>query len=452
MNEMPDAALVLVVEDEPVALKNLQHVLERAGYRVLGTTQGAEALRILAETDVDVVLTDVRMEGVDGMQVLARARQLQPDAEVIVVTGYATLDAAVEAMRGGAFYYLAKPFRLDEVRKVVGEAAEKVRLKRENRQLRARLGAQDRTAIITRDPDMQSLLVTARQVAPTDCNVLITGKSGTGKELLARDVHTHSRRADAPFLAINCGAFSEELLANELFGHEKGAFTGAVTSKGGLIEAAAGGTLFLDEVSEMPASMQVKLLRVIQEREVLRLGATEPRTVDVRFVAASNRDLREAVRENRFRADLYYRLNVVNLHLPRLARRAGDIALLAQFFLEKYTTHMRRQVHDIAPEAMHLLQVYDYPGNVRELENIIARGVALATGERIEVQHLPDELRAAGARTFPETNTITSLADREEAYLRWVLEQSGGNKSKAARMLGIDRVSLWRKLKKFGMS
>ncbi|MCK9532012.1 MAG: sigma-54 dependent transcriptional regulator [Gammaproteobacteria bacterium] len=449
---MPDAALVLVVEDEPVALKNLQHVLERAGYRVLGTTQGAEALRILAETDVDVVLTDVRMEGVDGMQVLARARQLQPDAEVIVVTGYATLDAAVEAMRGGAFYYLAKPFRLDEVRKVVGEAAEKVRLKRENRQLRARLGAQDRTAIITRDPDMQSLLVTARQVAPTDCNVLITGKSGTGKELLARDVHTHSRRADAPFLAINCGAFSEELLANELFGHEKGAFTGAVTSKGGLIEAAAGGTLFLDEVSEMPASMQVKLLRVIQEREVLRLGATEPRTVDVRFVAASNRDLREAVRENRFRADLYYRLNVVNLHLPRLARRAGDIALLAQFFLEKYTTHMRRQVHDIAPEAMHLLQVYDYPGNVRELENIIARGVALATGERIEVQHLPDELRAAGARTFPETNTITSLADREEAYLRWVLEQSGGNKSKAARMLGIDRVSLWRKLKKFGMS
>jgi two-component system response regulator HydG len=452
MNEMPDAALVLVVEDEPVALKNLQHVLERAGYRVLGTTQGAEALRILAETDVDVVLTDVRMEGVDGMQVLARARQLQPDAEVIVVTGYATLDAAVEAMRGGAFYYLAKPFRLDEVRKVVGEAAEKVRLKRENRQLRARLGAQDRTAIITRDPDMQSLLATARQVAPTDCNVLITGKSGTGKELLARDVHSHSRRADAPFLAINCGAFSEELLANELFGHEKGAFTGATTSKGGLIEAASGGTLFLDEVSEMPASMQVKLLRVIQEREVLRLGATQPRTVDVRFVAASNRDLREAVRENRFRADLYYRLNVVNLHLPRLARRTGDIALLAQFFLEKYTHHMRRQVHGIAPEAMQLLQTYDYPGNVRELENIIARGVALATGERIEVQHLPEELRAAGARTFPETNTITSLADREEAYLRWALEQSGGNKSKAARMLGIDRVSLWRKLKKFGMS
>lgn len=452
MNGDSDVATVLVVEDEPVALKNLEHVLTREGYHVLATTQGADALRILAETAVDVVLTDVRMEGVDGMQVLARARQLQPDTEVIIVTGYATLDAAVQAMRGGAFYYLAKPFRLEEVRKVVREAAEKVRLKKENRQLRSRLETPADSPVITRDLNMQAVLATARQVAPTDCNILISGESGTGKELMAREVHAHSRRAAGPFLAINCGAFSEELLANELFGHEKGAFTGATGGKTGLIEAASGGTLFLDEVSEMPASMQVKLLRVIQEREVLRLGATKPRRVDVRFVAASNRDLRAEVDACSFRVDLFYRLNVVNLHLPRLMERRGDIALLARFFLEKYARRMERPVHDIEPEAMRLLQAYHYPGNVRELENIVARGVALASGEHIEASHLPDEVHTP-ATPRPETaGTATSLAEREREHLRWALEQSGGNKSRAARMLGIDRVSLWRKLKKFGLA
>lgn len=450
---MQGAIKILIVDDERVALKNLEHVMKKEGYDVTGTESGQNALKLLEDRQFEVVLTDLRMEKVDGMQILKKCRELYPDAEVIMITGYATLESAVEAMKKGAFHYVAKPFKLDVVRNVVKEAVEKVRLKRENRLLREQIETyQGKVKIITQDGNMQRLLDTARQIAPTDCNVLLSGESGTGKELFAKYIHLNSSRVEGPFFAINCGAFTEELLSNELFGHEKGAFTGAMSMKRGLVEMASGGTLFLDEITEMPPSMQVKLLRVIQEKEVLRVGGTESLKVDVRFIAASNRDIHDAIKNGRFRQDLYFRLNVVSLHIPPLSERRDDIPLLSYYFLKKYAAVMKKDVAEISEDAMSLLMNYDLPGNVRELENIIERGVALANGKTIEIAHLPEDLRELRIRTFrKKEGKIPSLEDQETAYIKWVLNEVGGNKTIAAQILGIDRVSLWRKLKKYGL-
>jgi DNA-binding NtrC family response regulator len=446
-------ARILIVDDEKIALKNLEHVMKKEGYNVVATQSGQNALKLLEEQSFEVVLTDLRMEKVDGMQILKRCHELYPDTEVIMITGFATLKTAVETMKQGAFYYISKPFKLDEVRKVVKEAIEKVRLKNENRQLREQIeNYQGKVKIVTQDTKLEKLLDTARQIAPTDCNVLLSGESGTGKELFARYIHFSSNRAEGPFFAINCGAFTEELLSNELFGHEKGAFTGAATMKKGLIEMASGGTLFLDEVTEMPPSMQVKLLRVIQEKEVLRLGATEPVKIDVRFIAATNRDIQTAIKAGDFRQDLYFRLNVVLLHMPPLSERKEDIPLLSYFFLKKYSALMKKNVTEISADVIALLMNYDFPGNVRELENIIERGVALSTGSSIEVVHLPEDLRELSIKTFRRREgKIPSLEDQEMSYINWVLAEVGGNKTLAAQILGIDRVSLWRKLKKYGL-
>ncbi len=446
-------ARILIIDDERIALRNLEHVMKKEGYDVTATQSGPNALKILEGEQFDVVLTDLRMEKVDGMQILKKTRELYPDTEIVMITGYATLDSAVESMKHGAFYYIAKPFKLEEVRKVVQEAVHKVRLKTENRHLREQLESyQGKVKIITQDPSMQKLLETSRQIAPTDCNVLISGESGTGKELFARYIHLNSKRMQGPFFAINCGAFTEELLSNELFGHEKGAFTGANDMKKGLIEMATGGTLFMDEVTEMPASMQVKLLRVIQEKEVLRVGGNEPVKVDARFVAATNRDIHDAMKNGSFRQDLYFRLNVVSLRIPPLAERKDDIPLLSYFFLKKYILLMKKEVKEIAEDAIALLLNYDFPGNVRELENIIERGVALTNGSVIETGHLPEDLRELSIKTFrKKEGKIPSLDEQEEAYIKWVLNEVGGNKTIAAQILGIDRVSLWRKLKKYGL-
>ncbi|MDI6729636.1 MAG: sigma-54 dependent transcriptional regulator [Thermodesulfovibrionales bacterium] len=450
---MQNHTTILIVDDEKIALKNLEHVMKKEGYEVVGTQSGQNALKLLDEQKFDVVLTDLRMEKVDGMQILRRCHELYPDTEVIMITGYATLESAVNAMKQGAFYYIAKPFKLDEVRKVVREACEKVRLKKENAQLREQIEKyQGKVKIITQDANMQRLLDTARQIAPTDCNVLISGESGTGKELFARYIHFNSKRLEGPFFAINCGAFTEELLGNELFGHEKGAFTGATTMKKGLIEMASGGTLFLDEITEMPLSMQVKLLRVIQEREVLRLGATKPVKVDVRFIAATNRDVQDAIKGGQFRQDLYFRLNVVSLYIPPLSERKDDIPLLSYYFLKKYAALMKKNVTEISHDVIAILMNYDFPGNVRELENTIERGVALTTGNVIELAHLPEDLRELNIRTFrKKEGKIPSLEEQEMAYIQWVLNEVGENRTLAAQILGIDRVSLWRKLKKYGL-
>ena len=450
---MHSNAKLLIIDDERVALRNLEHVMAKEGYDVTGTMSGSNALKLLEERSFDVVLTDLRMEKVDGMEILRRCKELHPDTEVVMITGFATLESGVDAMKHGAFYYIAKPFKLDEVRKIVKEAVLKISLKRENKQLREQIEHyQRKVKIITQDPAMQQLLDTARQIAPTDCNVLISGESGTGKELFARYVHISSKRVEGPFFAINCGAFTEELLSSELFGHEKGAFTGATAAKKGLIEMAAGGTLFMDEVTEMPASMQVKLLRVIQEREVLRVGGTEPFKVDVRLVAATNRNIQDAIKEGSFRQDLYFRLNVVALRIPPLSERRDDIHLLSYFFLKKFAVLVKKNVGEISQDVLGLLMNYDFPGNVRELENIIERGVALATGDTIELAHLPEDLRELNIRTFrKKEGKMPTLEDQEQAYIQWVMKEVGGNKTLASQTLGIDRVSLWRKLKKYGL-
>ncbi len=446
-------AKILIIDDEQIALKNLEHVMQKEGYAVTGTQRGPNALKLLEDQWFDVVLTDLKMEKVDGIQILKKSKELYPDTEVIMITGYATIESAIEAIKKGAYDYITKPFKLEEVRKVVKEAIEKVRLKRENAQLRSELEKfEGKVKIITQSPILQRLIDTARQIAPTDCNIVLAGESGTGKELFARYIHFTSKRAEGPFFAINCGAFTEELLSNELFGHEKGAFTGAIAMKKGLIEMASGGTLFLDEITEMSSSMQVKLLRVIQEKEVLRLGATEPVKVDVRFVAATNRDIQDAIKSGSFRQDLYFRLNVVSLHITPLSERKDDIPLLCYYFLKKYSALMKKEVTEISEDVISLLMNYDFPGNVRELENIIERGVALSNGNKIETAHLPEDLKELSIRTFrKKEGKIPSLEEQEEAYIKWVLKEVGGNKTLASQILGIDRVSLWRKLKKYGL-
>ncbi len=450
---MQHTSRILIVDDEQIALRNLEHIMKKEGYEVTSTQSGTNALKLMEEQQFDLVITDLKMEKVDGNQILRRSKELSPDTEVIMITGYASLQSAILAIKKGAYDYITKPFKLDEVRKVVKEALEKVMLKRENQQLREQIDKfAGKVKFITQNPVVQKLLETSRQIAPTDCSVIITGESGTGKELFARYIHFMSQRADGPFMAVNCGAFTEDLLTNELFGHEKGAFTGAVNLKKGLIEMANSGTLFLDEITEMPPSMQVKLLRVIQEHEVLRLGANEPVKIDVRFLAATNRDIQEMIRTGQFRQDLYFRLNVVSFRIPPLSERKDDIPLLSYYFLNKHSVIQKKVVSDIAQEVFALLMNYDFPGNVRELENIIERGVALTNGPMIEIAHLPEDLKELSIRTFrKKEGKYPSLEDQELSYITWVLQEVGGNKTIASQILGIDRVSLWRKLKKYDL-
>ena len=445
---------ILLIDDEAIALSNLKHVFEREGYNVTACRSGEDGLAAMQTTDFDLVLTDLKMPGIDGMDILRHIRTTLPNVPVIMITGHATLDSAVDAMKAGAYHYIAKPFRLAEAREVVRGALEMRRVKLENSELKVRIEQlSNQTTIITQDLGMQRLLETARQISSTDCNVVIHGESGTGKELLARFIHQTSRRASGPFVAFNCGALHEELAASELFGYEKGAFTGAQSRKIGLVEAAEGGTLFLDEVAELPLLIQVKLLRVIQERELLRVGSVTPVKVNVRIVAASNRDLHAAVEDGQMRNDLYFRLNVITFSLPPLRERRDDIPLLAYYLLRKHAALMDRPVQEITPEAMQQLVEYDFPGNVRELSNFIERGVALALGDSLDVEHLPQHLGALTVRVFkPQAAaTPTTLEAQEAEHIRHVLDLAEGNRSEAARMLGIDRVSLWRKLKKLGL-
>jgi two-component system, NtrC family, response regulator HydG len=446
-------ASILVVEDENIARRNLEHILKKEGYEVIATGSGAKALDLLRHRDFDLVLTDLKMEKVDGMQVLEKSRELHPYTEVIMITGYATVDSAVAAMKEGAYHYIAKPYKIDEIRQIVGQALMKRRLQLENRELRESLKkAQPVPFIVGKSKAITQVLETIQQISSSDTNVLIFGESGTGKELAAKAIHHLSPRSEKRFVAFNCGSFSDELMANELFGHEKGAFTGAVQEKKGLLQTADGGTVFLDEIGDMPMTMQVKLLRVIQEKELLRVGGVDPFPVDVRFLAATHRDLQQDVQSGHFRQDLYYRLNVIALRLPPLTDRIDDIPLLVNHFLAQKSRSMKKQIEAIEPQAMDLLCRYSWPGNVRELENIMERAIALENGPLIRVADLPDYVHNLTIETYRHTpSDIPSLEDQEKRYIQWVLEKSDGNKSKAAKIMGIDRVSLWRKLKRYGI-
>lgn len=445
---------VLLADDENIARQNLEHVLGKEGYAVTGVASGEQALTALAEREYDLVLTDLRMPGVDGLTVLAEAKRLHPETEVVVMTGYASVTTAVEAMRKGACHYLTKPFDLTEVRAVAAEALEKRRLRLEVARLTrqvADLGAGP--LIVGQSPAVQSLREHIASVAPTDSTVLILGETGTGKELVARSVHSQSLRSHERFLAVNCGAFNEDLLTSELFGHEKGAFSGAGTLKKGLLEVAGEGTLFLDEIGETTPAMQVRLLRVLQERLFFRVGGTQELPLKARILAATNKDLLREVDRGTFRADLYYRLNVITLRVPPLSERGQDIALLAGYFIARHAPAMGKTVTGISDAALRLLMDYGYPGNIRELENIVQRAVVWCQGGLIEPGDLPPDLRgpspvrAQTARPAPAT-----LEEVERQHVADVLDYCQGNKTRAAEVLGIDRVSLWRKLKRYGLA
>jgi DNA-binding NtrC family response regulator len=443
---------ILIVDDEAIARENLEHILQKDGYDVVTADSGIAALKKLSKTEFDLVMTDLKMKQVDGMEVLARTKEQYPNTEVVMLTAYATLSTAIEAMQKGAYHYIPKPYKIDEVRMIAKRALEKKGLKDEIRVLkRDCYRGTGVPFIIGKSSKMQELVELVGQIAPTDCNVLIFGETGTGKELFARAIHYQSGRAEERFLAFNCGAFTEELLTNELFGHEKDAFTGATTTKIGLLEAANRGTVFLDEIGDMPASMQVKLLRVIEEKSLLRVGGTQPIKVDIRLVAATNKDLNKEVETGGFRKDLFYRLNVVSLRLPPLAERKDDVPLLAHHFLGRYAEAQEKTIEGFSDEAMEVLMNYEYPGNIRELENIVERAVVLCNEAEILTKHLPQELGQYTLKVYRQSSRqFPTLEENEVEYVSWILKQVDGNKTRAAEILGIDRVSLWRKLKRWG--
>jgi DNA-binding NtrC family response regulator len=445
---------ILIVEDELIARENLDHVLSKEGYDTVAVDSGVRAFKELEQQEFDLVLTDLRMQQIDGMQVLERTRELYPDTEVVVITGFATVSTAVEAMQKGAYHYLPKPYKIDEVRILVRKALEKRWLRLEVTDLKRQVQSQKAVPfLVGKSPQIEALKQTIEQIARTEATVLILGETGTGKELVAKAIHHLSLRAEKRFLAINCGAFSEELLANELFGHEKEAFTGARGVKKGLLEAASGGTVLLDEIGETPPSMQVKLLRVLQEKTLMRVGGTSEIPVDIRVLAATNKDLKGEVERGNFRQDLYYRINVVTLHVPTLAERQDDIPLLCRHFLEKFAEAQGKTIGQIGDEVMDVLLRYEFPGNIRELENIMERAVTLCNGSVVEMKHLPLDFQQPIFQVQRhQRREFSTLDENEKEYISWVVKQVNGNKTKAAEILGIDRVSLWRKLKRYDLN
>lgn len=440
---------VLIVEDDPATRSGLTELVRAWGFTAESASDGIEALARVTAFRPSIIVSDLVMPRMSGLDLLKALKTDTEHIKVVLLTAQGTVDTAVEAVKAGAEDYLTKPLDPHKLRRLLERLAEIAQQKRENQALRRQLSERGRFGrIIGHSQAMRALYQLIEQAAPTPASILILGESGTGKELVAQTIHQLSPRAAAPFVAINCAAIPETLLESEIFGHEKGAFTGATALKKGLIEVSAGGTLFLDEVTEMAPSMQVKLLRVLQEKEVLRVGGTKPVKCDVRVLAATNRDVEQAVRDGSFREDLYFRLNVVNLHIPPLAQRRGDIPLLAQHFLLKYAGRMKKPVTRISGEVLAALMEYAFPGNVRELENLIERGTAMAQGDSIEMVHLPEPMQKAGRFSYRKVGArLPTLDEQEREYIRRVLDEVNGNQTAAAQILGINRASLWRKLK-----
>jgi two-component system response regulator PilR (NtrC family) len=453
---------VLVVDDERSMREFLAIFLKRAGHHVTVAASGKEGLEQILAAPPDVLITDIKMPGaVGGLELLAAVKERRLDTEVIVVTAYASPQTAIAAMKQGAYDYLTKPFKLDDISAVIGRAMEKRALVQVNAALREQVAGRYRLgSLLGKSPAMQRLFELIGKIHSTRSGVLITGESGTGKELVARALHSEGVRADRPFVAVNCGAIPDELMESELFGHVKGAFTGAVSDKRGLFQEAEGGTLFLDEIGELSLGMQVKLLRVLQERTVKLVGGTQESDVDVRIIAATNRELEAEVGRGAFRSDLYYRLNVIELRLPPLRQRREDIPLLIEQFLRRFSIEQGRPGLHFTPEAMRVLQDYDYPGNVRELENMVERAVTLAGGRELGPDSLP-ALRPAPALGVRDADALAFadegidldrvLGDYERRIIERALEQAGGVRKRAAQLLGISFRSLRYRLAKLGM-
>jgi two-component system response regulator HydG len=443
-----------VVDDESGILDTLRILLRNEGFEVTTAQGGKAGLEQIRSGAHDLILSDVRMPQVSGLDVLNAAREQDPMTPVILMTAQASLQSAISAVNSGAFYYIQKPFSNDELVAILRRACEFRAVRVENKQLKQEIRRRDKTAVtrpIGKSKRFMELLKLAEHVAPTESTVLIQGESGTGKEVVARYIHNLSTRADGPFMSINCGALPENLLESELFGHVKGSFTGAVRDKQGLFAAARGGSFFLDEVGEMPASLQVKLLRVLQEREAIPVGATEAIPVDVRIIAATNRDLEEEIRRGNFRSDLFYRLNVIALNLPPLRDRRDDLLLLLEAFLQAMAQEGGTEPKALSSDALDAVMVYEWPGNVRELENALEHAVVLSRGSLIEAGALPERItkRRKEPLVAERSYRNPTLEVIERAYIMWVLQAEGGNKTRAAEVLGIDPSTLYRKLSRY---
>jgi two-component system response regulator HydG len=455
MNPMIEKNSIMVVDDDPAHRTMLRALLGGWGYNISEADDGSTAIEEVKNRYFDLILMDVRMLKVSGLEALAQIKAYNPAIPVIIMTAFSSVETAVDALKNGAYDYLTKPLDFDKLRVTIKRAMEHLQLKEENRLLKRNLSQQfDRQNIIGRSPAMARLLETVAQVAPSEATVLLTGESGTGKELIAGAIHFNSHRKEAPFIKINCAALTETLLESELFGHEKGAFTGADRRKEGCFVQAHGGSLFLDEVSEMPLTMQVKLLRVLQEREITRVGGEKVIPVDVRVITATNKDLLQMVKEGSFREDLYYRLNVVGLEVPPLRTREDDIPLLAQHFIETFASKNKKEIKAFTPKAMDSLLRYNWPGNVRELMNAVERGVVLAQSEYLDDTDLRIFHEGSRENSRPvmlSNETPRPLEEVEKETVLRTLESTGGNKSETARRLGITRKTLHKKLKKYGV-
>ena len=444
-------ANILVVDDEAAARTGLAELLKAEGYAVETAGDGFKAMGRLATFEPDLVLTDFNMPGLDGIELMEKLKEDHAELPVIVMTAFGAVETAVSAMRKGAADYLLKPLNMDELLIVLERALERTRLRRETSELRSRLDERySYENIVGSSPEMQRLFKSVAQVAPSRATVLLSGESGTGKELVAAAIHHRSPRAAGPFVRLHCAALAETLLESELFGHERGAYTGADRKREGRFEQADGGTLFLDEVGEVSAGTQVKLLRVLQEREFERVGGNQTLHVDVRVIAATNRDLKAMVAAGRFREDLYYRLNVINLTLPSLRQRLSDVPALAMHFLRRYADENAKSVKSISDAALALLVNQSWPGNVRELENVIERAVVIAEGDTLEAEHLPPEFAAVSRRGGPPTIPGATMDDLERYAITKTLESVGGSTSRAAEILGISVRKIQYKLQEYG--
>jgi DNA-binding NtrC family response regulator len=441
---------VLIVEDEDLMRELLTKILASENYRIFDASSGEEALKLLQDQTYDLVLTDLRLKAMDGLQLLSEVRTLDPEMVVIVMTAYASVETAVEAMRKGAYDYITKPFINDEIRVMLRRALDQRHLSRENRHLKRELRERYRfESIVGNSEAMEKVYHLIEKVSAISSNVLIFGETGTGKELVARAIHYNSERSDRPFVAVNCGALTETLLESELFGHVKGAFTGAIANKEGFFQKADKGTLFLDELSEVSHALQIKLLRAIQEREVIPVGGREPLKFDVRLIAATNKKLEDEVERGTFREDLFYRINVITVPLPPLRERKEDIPLLVNYFLQKYAQRLGRPSVKMSREAMQVLVNYDWPGNVRELENMIERAVALCEADLIETTDLPEKLTQVKIAIRVLDEYEMTLDALEEQHIKKVLQKVGGDKAKASQILGINLSTLYRKLARY---